>query len=85
DSECAFVELKTHHEAWTGDKSVKRRFKIRNSELTGSKSKEDTGPPVDAKAAKTRKALIEKLALAQEVQRLVVGKRVRPLLVTEVR
>ena len=35
DSECAFVELKTHHEAWTGDKSVKRRFKLRNSELTG--------------------------------------------------
>ncbi|CAN0517156.1 unnamed protein product, partial [Ectocarpus sp. 8 AP-2014] len=35
DSECAFVELKTHHEAWTGDKSIKRRFKIRNSELTG--------------------------------------------------
>ncbi|CBN77048.2 conserved unknown protein (Partial), partial [Ectocarpus siliculosus] len=119
DSECAFVELKTHHEAWTGDKSVKRRFKIRNSELTGffegkksamieldeaevaqlpslragvpgegggveSKSKEDTGPPVDAKTAKTRKALIEKLALAQEVQRLVMGKRIRPLLVTEV-
>lgn len=35
DSECAFVELKTHHEAWTGDKSVKRRFKLRNSELFG--------------------------------------------------
>ena len=35
DSECAFVELKTHHEAWTGDKSVKRRFKLRNSELVG--------------------------------------------------
>lgn len=29
------MELKTHHEAWTGDKSVKRRFKLRNSELTG--------------------------------------------------
>ena len=39
----------------------------------------------EEKARKTRKALIEKLALAQEVQRLVMGKRIRPLLITEVR
>lgn len=42
-------------------------------------------PVLDEKTAKTRKALIEKLALAQEVQRLVMEKRIRPLLVTEVR
>eukprot|EP00904_Undaria_pinnatifida_P006807 jgi/Undpi1/3256/HiC_scaffold_15.g06630.m1 len=110
DSECAFVELKTHHEAWTGDKSVKRRFKLRNSELSGSAKIEldeaevaelpslrgpPTRPPgaagganapppqLDEKTAKTRKALIEKLALAQEVQRLVLEKRIRPLLITE--
>lgn len=42
------------------------------------------GSAGDEKAAKMRKALIEKLALAQEVQRLVMGKRIRPLLITEV-
>ena len=41
-------------------------------------------PQLDEKTAKTRKALIEKLALAQEVQRLVLEKRIRPLLITEV-
>ena len=53
----------------------------------GGESKEVGAAPAsasDEKAGKTRKALIEKLALAQEVQRLVMGKRIRPLLITEV-
>lgn len=57
----------------------------------GGESKEmgapgsDSASAADEKAGKTRKVLIEKLALAQEVQRLVMGKRIRPLLITEVR
>ncbi|KAI9320992.1 VTC domain-containing protein [Dichotomocladium elegans] len=84
DSNTIFVERKTHREDWTGEKSVKARFPIKEKYLNAFMRGEYT---VDALFAKQReqgklskKELEEMEQLAQEVQYRVLTKRLHPMM-----
>ncbi|KAI8354141.1 VTC domain-containing protein [Choanephora cucurbitarum] len=79
-----FVERKTHHEDWTGEKSVKARFPIKekylNAFLKGEYTTENLLTKV--KATKSEKEVQELQQLAEEVQYTVLTKRLHPMLRT---
>lgn len=74
-----FVERKTHHEDWTGEKSVKARFPIKehqiNDYLSGTLSMDESLRGDSKRSAKDSEGLIK---LAREVQEAILKKKLCP-------
>jgi SPX domain protein involved in polyphosphate accumulation len=77
-----FVERKTHREDWTGEKSVKARFPIKerdvNAFLRGEKTMDDDFQALVAKGKKTQQEVDSMIQLANEVQYAVLTRKLRP-------
>jgi len=77
-----FVERKTHREDWTGEKSVKARFAIKEKLLNGYLKGEVPVEQIFEKARKEGKMGAKEIAdleaLAREVQYTVISKRLKP-------
>jgi uncharacterized membrane protein YidH (DUF202 family) len=86
DSNTIFVERKTHHEDWTGEKSVKARFPIKekylNSFLGGTYTTDELFAKTREQGRKTEKEIQELEQLAQEVQYTTLTKRLHPMMRT---
>ncbi|KAI7870535.1 VTC domain-containing protein [Spinellus fusiger] len=86
NSNTIFVERKTHREDWTGEKSVKARFPIKekylNSFLKGEYTTEELFAKTKEQGHKSEKELEELEQLAQEVQYRVLTKRLYPMMRT---
>ncbi|KAI8997364.1 VTC domain-containing protein [Pilobolus umbonatus] len=86
DSNTIFVERKTHHEDWTGEKSVKARFPIKekylNSFLKGTYTTEELFAKAKGQGTKSEKEIQELEQLAQEVQYTALTKRLHPMMRT---
>jgi uncharacterized membrane protein YidH (DUF202 family) len=78
-----FVERKTHREDWTGEKSVKARFALKEKNVNPFLSGDFTVEQAFEKMRKERKKSeqeIESLeALAREVQYTIITKRLEPV------
>jgi uncharacterized membrane protein YidH (DUF202 family) len=86
DSNTVFVERKTHHEDWTGEKSVKARFPIKekylNQFLAGTYTTEELFQKTREQGRKSEKEIAELEQLAQEVQYTTLTKRLHPMMRT---
>ena len=86
DSNTIFVERKTHHEDWTGEKSVKARFPIKekylNSYLQGTYTTDELFAKTREQGRKSEKEIQELEQLAQEVQYTTLTKRLHPMMRT---
>ncbi|KAI8982193.1 vacuolar membrane protein [Mycotypha africana] len=86
DTNTIFVERKTHHEDWTGEKSVKARFPIKEKYLNAFLKGEITTTELFAKTreqgTKTEKEIEEMEQLAQEVQYAVLTRKFHPMMRT---
>lgn len=83
DTEQIFVERKTHREDWTGEKSVKARFGIKEKNVNAYMKGELLPAALFEKARKdgkkSAKAIDEDERLAKEVQYSVLKKGYRPV------
>ncbi|KAI7890551.1 VTC domain-containing protein [Mucor mucedo] len=86
DTNTIFVERKTHHEDWTGEKSVKARFPIKekylNSFLKGQYTTEELFAKAKDQGNKSEKEIEEMEQLAQEVQYSVLKHKYHPVVRT---
>lgn len=86
DTKTIFVERKTHHEDWTGEKSVKARFPIKekylNSFLKGEYTTDELFSKMKEQSNKSPKEIEELEQLAQEVQYSVITKKYHPVVRT---
>lgn len=86
DSNTIFVERKTHREDWTGEKSVKARFPIKEKYLNAFLRGEYTTDQLVAKwreqGKMSEKEIQDMEQLAQEVQYTVLTKRLHPMMRT---
>ena len=77
-----FVERKTHREDWTGEKSVKARFPLKepliNPFLRGEYTVDDDFQQLVAKGKKTQQEVDTMIQLANEVQYAVLTKKLGP-------
>jgi SPX domain protein involved in polyphosphate accumulation len=77
-----FVERKTHREDWTGEKSVKARFPIKedkvNAFLRGEYTMDEEFAALVAKGKKSQAEVDSMLQLANEVQYAVLTRRLHP-------
>ena len=77
-----FVERKTHREDWTGEKSVKARFPIKEDQVNSYIAGElDMGPIFESegkKKGKKQSDIDNNIKLAREVQQTVKEKRLQP-------
>ena len=77
-----FVERKTHREDWTGEKSVKARFPIKEDQVNKYLAGElDMGPIFESdgkKKGKKQSDIDNNTKLAREVQQTVREKRLQP-------
>ncbi|PLW57956.1 hypothetical protein PCANC_00748 [Puccinia coronata f. sp. avenae] len=77
-----FVERKTHREDWTGEKSVKARFSIKedqlNDYLAGRLTMDDHFEAIRKKGKKSDKEVDSMIRLAKEVQERVKQKKLQP-------
>jgi SPX domain protein involved in polyphosphate accumulation len=82
DTSTIFVERKTHREDWTGEKSVKARFSLKEKLVNAFLKGEMSVEQVFEKARKDGKMSIKEVenleALAREVQYAVISKRLTP-------
>lgn len=82
-SETIFVERKTHREDWTGEKSVKARFAIKEKNVNAYMRGELLPPAIFDKARKegkkSEKAIAEDQRLASEIQYSVLKRGYRPV------
>lgn len=82
-SDTVFVERKTHREDWTGEKSVKARFSLKERHVNSFMKGEYTVPQAFAKMRKDGKKSLKEIenleALAMETQYTVLKKRLRPV------
>jgi SPX domain protein involved in polyphosphate accumulation len=82
DTSTIFVERKTHREDWTGEKSVKARFALKEKLVNGFLKGEMSVEQVFEKARKEGKSSVKEVenleALAREVQYAVISKRLKP-------
>lgn len=82
-SETIFVERKTHREDWTGEKSVKARFSVKeknvNSYLRGELLPGALFEKARKEGKKSEKAIAEDERLASEVQYSVLKKGYKPV------
>ncbi|KAG9238695.1 VTC domain-containing protein [Amylocarpus encephaloides] len=83
DTETIFVERKTHREDWTGEKSVKARFAMKeknvNSYLKGDMLPEAIFEKARKDGKKPAKVIDEDERLAKEIQYSVLKKGYKPL------
>ena len=77
-----FVERKTHREDWTGEKSVKARFPIKehlvNAYLRGEYTMDDEFQELVKKGKKTQQEVDTMIQLANEVQYSILTKKLQP-------
>lgn len=77
-----FVERKTHREDWTGEKSVKARFPMKEKHVNAFMKGEYTVEQLFEKARREKKKPIEEIEnlerLAREVQYSVITRRLKP-------
>ncbi|KAL6451823.1 VTC4 Vacuolar transporter chaperone 4 [Candida maltosa Xu316] len=83
-SEQIFVERKTHREDWTGEKSVKARFGLKEKKVNSYLSGELSPQEIFEKARKDGKKSTQEIdnleRLAQEVQYRVLKEKYRPVM-----
>jgi SPX domain protein involved in polyphosphate accumulation len=77
-----FVERKTHREDWTGEKSVKARFPIKehlvNAFLKGEYTVDADFQELVKKGKKTQQEVDSMIQLANEVQYAILTKKLVP-------
>ena len=77
-----FVERKTHREDWTGEKSVKARFPIKeeqvNDYLSGKLTMDATFNALRGKGKRSDKDIDSMIRLAREVQQSISSKQLSP-------
>ena len=77
-----FVERKTHREDWTGEKSVKARFPIKehlvNAFLRGEYTMDEEFQELVSKGKKTQTEADSMIQLANEVQYSILTKKLVP-------
>lgn len=82
-SDQIFVERKTHREDWTGEKSVKARFNLKEKHVNDFMNGEYTVPQAFEKMRKDGKKSLKEIesleALAREVQYRVIKDKMRPV------
>ena len=83
DTETIFVERKTHREDWTGEKSVKARFSIKeknvNSFLSGKMTVESVFEKMRRESKKSEKEIADLEQLAREIQYRVITRKFVPV------
>ena len=83
ENETIFVERKTHREDWTGEKSVKARFSIKEKNVNAYMRGELLPPAIFEKARKegkkSEKAIAEDERLASEIQYSILKKGYEPV------
>ena len=83
ENETIFVERKTHREDWTGEKSVKARFPIKekyvNSFLAGQMTVESIFDKMRKDGKKSEKEVTDLERLAREIQYRVVTRKLVPV------
>ncbi|KAI0311287.1 VTC domain-containing protein [Amylostereum chailletii] len=81
-----FVERKTHREDWTGEKSVKARFPIKedkvNAYLRGEYTMDEEFQALVAKGKKSQQEVDGMIQLANEVQYAVLTRQLSPVMRT---
>ncbi|KIY69113.1 SPX-domain-containing protein [Cylindrobasidium torrendii FP15055 ss-10] len=86
DTRTIFVERKTHREDWTGEKSVKARFPIKehlvNAFLRGEYTMEEEFQQLVTKGKKTQAEVDSMIQLANEVQYAVLTRKLQPVMRT---
>ncbi|KAF8519535.1 SPX-domain-containing protein [Gautieria morchelliformis] len=86
DVKQVFVERKTHREDWTGEKSVKARFPIKeqnvNAFLRGEYIMDEEFEALIAKGKKNPQEVESMIQLANEVQYAVLDRKLQPVLRT---
>ncbi|RSH91073.1 vacuolar transporter chaperone [Saitozyma podzolica] len=79
-----FVERKTHREDWTGEKSVKERFTIKEHKMNefcaGRYTMDDEFDELVKKGKKTEKEAEGMKQLANEIQYAIVTRKLRPVM-----
>ncbi|KAJ9476137.1 Vacuolar transporter chaperone 4 [Pseudozyma hubeiensis] len=84
DNKQIFVERKTHREDWTGEKSVKARFPIKeenvNAWMRGDYTMDETFEALRKKGKKSDKEIDSMLQLANEVQYSVLTQKLQPVM-----
>lgn len=82
-SDQIFVERKTHREDWTGEKSVKARFSLKekhvNAFLAGRKTVEDVFNKMRREGKKSEEEISNLEQLAREIQYRVITRRLQPV------
>ncbi|GMM31589.1 Vtc4 protein [Martiniozyma asiatica (nom. inval.)] len=85
-TDTCFIERKTHREDWTGEKSVKARFPIKESKVNDFLSGSFTAKQLFEKARKEGKKSTQEIdslqRLAEEVQYRVLKDKMRPVMRT---
>ncbi|SLM36041.1 vacuolar transporter chaperone protein [Lasallia pustulata] len=83
DTETIFVERKTHREDWTGEKSVKARFSLKekyvNAFLAGKMTVETVFEKMRREGKKSEKEIADLEQLAREIQYRVVTRKFVPV------
>ncbi|WRT67872.1 uncharacterized protein IL334_004846 [Kwoniella shivajii] len=81
-----FVERKTHREDWTGEKSVKERFTIKegkmNDFLAGHHTMDEEFDALVKKGKKSEKEVEGMKQLANEIQYAIITRKLRPVMRT---
>ena len=81
-----FVERKTHREDWTGEKSVKERFTIKedkmNDFLSGRYTMDEEFDALVKKGKKSEKEVEGMKQLANEIQYAIITRKLRPVMRT---
>ena len=83
DTETIFVERKTHREDWTGEKSVKARFSLKeknvNAFLSGNMTVESVFEKMRREKKKGEKEIADLEQLAREIQYRVIKRQFVPV------
>ena len=83
DTETIFVERKTHREDWTGEKSVKARFSLKeknvNAFLSGKLTAASVFEKVRKDGKKSEKEIADLEQLANEIQYRVITRKLVPV------
>ena len=83
DTETIFIERKTHREDWTGEKSVKARFSLKeknvNAFLEGKKTVESVFEKMRHEGKKGEKEISDLEQLAREIQYRVITRSLVPI------
>ncbi|EXJ89333.1 hypothetical protein A1O3_02400 [Capronia epimyces CBS 606.96] len=83
ENETIFVERKTHREDWTGEKSVKARFTLKeknvNAFLAGKMTVEEAFAKMRREGKKSIQEIEDLEQLAREIQYRVITRRLKPV------